>query len=331
MNNYINKDNFYIGPHSQHLNWESIRRYPEEYKKNREEWFYYPAHGKIPVFPLHVDFETSALCNMNCPMCFRQRKEYDPSKFGLLDYDLFCKGIDECAKHGLYSIRLSWRGECTMHPEFLDMVRYANQKGIKEISFISNGFVIEDGFARELVKVGVDYITVSVDDIGDEYNKIRHPATFEGVVRRLQELRKLRDSIGNGFPRIRINGVWNESKGDVWFENMWNTFGEIVDYITYTPEYAHDNKIKMLKPDFCCQYPFQRLTIMWDGNVPLCISDKERCVSLGNIGSNSLYDIWHSKLINDIRKLHKSYKAEKIDCCSRCDRAVTKQTGNKKT
>jgi wyosine [tRNA(Phe)-imidazoG37] synthetase (radical SAM superfamily) len=56
-----------------------------------------------------------------------------------MDFELYKKGIDECAENELYSIRLSWRGESTLNPKLVDMIAYAKKRGIKEVSFITNG------------------------------------------------------------------------------------------------------------------------------------------------------------------------------------------------
>ena len=328
MSTKVNVDNFVIGPKWRTFKWSFIRRHPLSYMHNRLQWYYYPKSHKTNGFPLHVDFETSAVCNMSCPMCFRSRKEYDPSKFGIMDYDLFKKGIDECSSHKLYSIRLSWRGECTANPHLVDMVHYAKQKGIKEISFITNGWKLEGKLAEELVKSGVDYITISVDGLYEEYNKVRHPATFEGTVERIRNLRMLRETLGKGYPRIRINSVWNEEKGMDWFQKMYDYFQSIADYMTFTPEYPHDGRKKELKPDFTCQYPFQRISIMWNGVIPLCIADKHADYTLGSLDKDSIYDVWHGKKFEAVREQHLSNSAKEITPCSVCDRATTRQIGN---
>ena len=261
-------------------------------------------------------------------MCFRNRSDYDQELFGMMDFDTFKKGIDECAKQGVYSIRLSWRGECTTNPHLAEMINYAKKSGIKEVSFFTNGFKLKGKLAEDVVKAGVDYITISVDGMYEQYNKVRAPLTFEGIVDRLQNLRFLRDKLGKGYPRIRINSVWKESYGEKWFQNMYDFFSPIVDYMTFSPEHAFDRTKKKLRPNFTCQFPFQRMGVMWDGSIPLCIGDKKIEYRIGNVAEDSLYDLWHSRRMNKARALHMNYRASEIPCCNTCDRAVTKNVGN---
>ena len=262
-------------------------------------------------------------------MCWRVKPGYDETLYGNMKFDLYKKGLDECAEHGLYSIRLSWRGECTVNPRIVDMIAYAKERGIKEVSFISNGYRITGDLASDIVKAGLDYVTISVDGLYEEYDKIRYPIKFENIVEQLKNLRHLRDTIGKGYPRIRINSVWNEEKGEGWFQKFYDFFGPIVDFITFSPEYKHDCIVKRLRKDFICQYLFQRITIIWDGTIPLCVADKKPGHVIGNLNTDSIYDAWNSQRMNYARKRHLAYKAAEIQPCSICDRAVTKQIGNK--
>ena len=55
-----------------------------------------------------------------------------------MDFDLFKKVIDEIA-FKVPSIRLSLRGESTLHKNFVDCIKY-KENGIKEVSTLTHGF-----------------------------------------------------------------------------------------------------------------------------------------------------------------------------------------------
>tara|TARA_Y100001960_G_C14766719_1_gene877398 strand:+ start:634 stop:1632 length:999 start_codon:yes stop_codon:yes gene_type:complete len=328
MSTKVNVDNFFIGSKWNSFKWDVKRRYPLSYFINRLQWYYYPKKGAVPNFPLHVDFESCAACDLHCPMCFRERADYSGTSMKTMKLDLFKKGVDECVKYNLYSLRLSWRGEPTVNPHLVDMVSYAKKMGVKEVSFFTHGGKLEDKLAKELVRAGVDWITISVDDLEENYDKIRAPLTFKGTVERAKNLRHLRDNLGGGYPKIRINGVWDDDKGTDWFKEMHNYFSPIVDYMTFTPEYKHDGSPMKMKPDFTCQYPFQRISVMWDGVIPLCLADKHPEYVIGNLNDSSIYDIWHGDRMKEARKLHLEHKSEDLTPCQKCYRANTRQVGN---
>jgi len=324
----VNVDNFSIGPSWRRHKWSLNRRHPVAFLINRSQWYYYPKQGKVPDFPLHVDFEAAAACDLSCPMCFRVRDDYSKTDMKVMPLDLFKKGIDECVKYNLYSIRLSWRGEVTINPNLVEMVRYAKEKGIKEVSFFSHGLRIDGELAEGLVDAGLDYLTFSVDDLHEEYDKIRAPITFEIITERIRNMRRLRDEKGNGYPKIRINSVWHDGKGKDFFQKLYDYFGSTVDYMTYTPEYAHDGTTVKLRPNFTCQYPFQRVSIFWNGVVPLCITDKHPKYVIGDLNNESIHEIWHGERMEYARKLHLEHQADQLAPCKVCYRAVTRQSGN---
>ena len=62
------------------------------------------------------------------------------------------------------------------------------------------------------MEAGIDWITVSVDGMGDDYNRIRHPLTWEGTINRLKEIRELKKSLGRNKPVIKVQGIWPSIK-----------------------------------------------------------------------------------------------------------------------
>ena len=322
----VNADQFALDSRWRNFMWQFKRRHPLLFFKNRVEWYLYPNLKIVPPFPLHVDFEISSLCNLKCPMCYRPHRA--DTNDGLMNFDIYKKGIDECAKYGLYSIRLSWRGEPTLHPELAEMVSYAKTSGVKEVSFITNGFKLNEALSKKIVDAGLDYFSVSIDGINEKYEQIRYPSKFNETVDRLKAMRRLRDTDGKGYPRVRINSLWSAVKDTK--QAYYGTFSPIVDFITINPDYDHSLKKTEIDQNHICQYLYQRLTVMWDGTVPLCICDKSKEVILGKIGEDSLYDIWHGEKLNKLRKMQLSGRVKEIAPCTKCQRPLTPQIGNQR-
>lgn len=320
----VNVDQFALDTKFRKWRWSWYKRHPLSFLKNRIQWYLYPNLKYVPKFPVHIDFEVSSICNLKCPMCYRPHRA--DKNDGVMDFDVYKKAIDESAKHGLYSIRLSWRGEPTLNPRLIEMVEYAKQKGIKEVSFITNGFKLDSKISEGLTKVGLDYLSVSIDGTYSKYEEIRYPSKFDGMVNRLKVLRELRDDIGKGFPRIRINSIWSAIKDDP--KEYFDIFSPIVDYITINPDYDHSEKDTEINPNHICQYLYQRMTVMWDGIVPLCICDKSKEVILGNIQKGSLRDMWCGEVMNDMRKRQREGKIKTILPCTKCQRSITTQIGD---
>jgi radical SAM protein with 4Fe4S-binding SPASM domain len=322
----VNIDQFVLGSRRKEILWNIRRRHPLAYWKNRLEWYLYPKIRRVPPFPVHVDFECSSLCNMNCPMCFRPHRA--DQNDGNMSFDLFQKGVDECARHRLYSIRVSWRGEPTVNPDLIEMIAYAKRAGIREVSFLTNGLNLTPEYSRNLVKSGVDYLSISIDGLYENYNRIRKPAVFEETLERIRELNRLRDSIGKGFPRIKINTIWTQIKDHA--EEYHRIFEPLSDIISFNPDYDYSEPSCPVPETHNCQYLYQRLTVKWNGDVPMCISDWDGEVILGNIETDSLQSIWKGSRMNAVRSAHRKGRTLDYAPCRKCHRPVTDQVGNQR-
>jgi len=324
MKMLINHHQFSLDTTERERLWEERRRFFKDYCVNRFQWYHYPKWRHVAEFPLHVDFEASFRCNLNCPMCFRPH--IDQKNYGDMDFDLYMQGIDECAAMGLYSIRLSWRGESTMNPRLVDMVVYAKEKGIKEVSFITNGTRLEGDLARELILAGLDYLTVSVDGLEPHYNRLRRPSNFADITAKLRRFYELKNRIGNGYPLLKIQGIWTYIKDQPW--DFYNYFKDFTDNISFDPENDYTLRDVPQDEDFVCQYPWQRITVTWNGEIPLCISDWNLAVKIGDLHNNSIKEVWQGKLLNHYRRIQEEQKRLTIACCQRCHRPSTPQIGD---
>jgi len=189
-NNVIDKEGLQVNFHQNPFDtperyWRFIfnQGHFVDYFLNRINWFVAPQNEYVTSFPLHVDLESASTCNMNCPMCYRDGLK----ETGQMEMDLFQKAVDECAEHDVYSIRLSWRGETLTHPKIKEMISYATAR-IKNVSFLTNAFYLDEEMVRCFVESGVSYVAVSFDGIGETYEAIRHPAKFQENYQRLANL-----------------------------------------------------------------------------------------------------------------------------------------------
>ncbi|MDD5005996.1 MAG: radical SAM/SPASM domain-containing protein [Candidatus Omnitrophica bacterium] len=321
----INHHQFSLDSSERERLWEERRWYFKDYCVNRFQWFNYPKWHYVASFPLHVDFEASFRCNLKCPMCFRPY--IDKKNYGDMDFKLYKKGIDECVKNNLYSIRLSWRGESTLNPYLIKMVEYAKNKGIKEVSFITNGLLLKGKLAEGLIKAGLDYITVSVDGFEKYYNRLRKPITFKEITEKLKNFYSLKNSIGKGLPLLKIQALWSYIKENP--KAFYDYFKDFTDKINFDPENDYSLREVPQDKDFICQYPWQRITITWNGEIPQCISDWNLYTKIGDLRKQAIKEVWLGKAMERYRQTQLSKKRLSIPCCKRCHRPSIEQIGNK--
>lgn len=318
----INKGQFRLSSRTTNFKFELHRGSGNllSYIKNRIQWHYYPRLHYVNKFPPHVDIEISSLCDLNCPMCYTTTEEFKTKvNKGLMDIELFKKLIDECAKFNLYSIRLSLRGEPFLHPKIFEMIKYAKDKGIKEVSSLTHGGRIDEKKFEKLIDLGLDWLTISFDGVGETYEKIRYPLKFDDMVRKIKRFTEMKKQKGTLKPVIKVQTVWPAISKNP--EEFYNTFNTITDQVASNPliDYLHNDTDILFEENFTCPQLWQRIVIGAGGEVMLCANDEMCTHQIGDVNKETIYDIWHGKKLEKARKIHLEHMGvDKIEPCKHC-------------
>lgn len=321
----VNVDQCNIDTDERERRFAEIRSYghEKEYAKNRFDWQNNPDKHIVADFPLHVDVELSSICNLKCPMCPTGTEEFKakvPKAY--VSPELFQKIVDECAENNLYSLRLSWIGEPTLHPKFLDLLAYAKQKGIKEVSMLTHGKkFIDKEFCEKVISTGIDWITISIDGINETYDEIRKPIKFPQIVQALRNLTEIRKERNLVKPAIKIQGVWPAVKKDV--EKYLEIFTPVTDLIYTNPliDYLQLDDLSSVEfvQDFTCYQPFQRVVVRSNGLTAMCANDDVTGHVTGDANKMTIKEIWHGEEFKKIRDLHIQHRGHlDIRGCKRC-------------
>ncbi|MEM3172004.1 MAG: radical SAM protein [Candidatus Nitrosotenuis sp.] len=319
----INKGQIRITPKTRNLLFELKRgrNHLIPYLMNRIRWHLYPRIHHVSNFPDHIDLEISSACNLRCPMCYTITDEFRKKvSIGLMDFGLFKKLIDECAKYKPYSIRISFRGEAFIHPNVFEMIKYAKDAGIKEVSSLTHGGMLDEEKFRKLIAVGLDWLTISFDGIGETYNKIRAPNKYDEQVAKIKRFSEIKKELGTVKPVIKIQSIWPAIANNA--EEFYNTFSPIVDQIAtnplidYSPERAAG--AEYIK-NFTCPVLWQRLVIGSDGKVLLCVNDEMGSEIVGDVNNESIRDVWHGKKLQKAREIHLRHMGvNELSPCKHC-------------
>lgn len=302
----------------------------EEYKQYRVHWEEYPKKQFVSKYPLLVDIELASLCNLKCPMCYTitdEFKEKVNAKF--MDFDLYKKIIDEIADD-VPAIRLSLRGESTLHKKFIECIQYAKDKGIKEISFLTNGSKLDRENFIKMMNAGATWITVSFDGLGEEYEKIRKPLKYADTLGMIKGMKKVKEEFGVNKPVIKIQGIWPSLKVNP--EEFYNTLAPYVDSVAFNPliDFHRNPNDKVFIDGFYCPMLYQRIVIGADGLVMMCSNDEENTHVVGNANEEKIYDIWHGEKLNSVREQHKKENGYKeLEVCRNCYLPVETEDGER--
>ena len=141
-----------------------VLRYGRESKKLAPHLLQFSSDKK-PV----VVWNITSQCNLHCMHCYSSSKNIeDPNELNTQEgYAL----IDDLAQFGVPVILFSG-GEPLMRHDLLDLARYATKSGIRAV-ISTNGTLISREVARDLKKVGLSYVGVSLDGLRLTNDKFR--------------------------------------------------------------------------------------------------------------------------------------------------------------
>jgi len=118
-------------------------------------------------------------CNLRCRECHYANSEangYQLNQVGGMDYDLYCKVLDEIPGNPIVSIT---GGEPLLHQDVADFIVYAKANN-HLCTLVTNGWMLAKR-AQELCDAGLDLLTVSLDGPQDIHNSIRGNGSYERI------------------------------------------------------------------------------------------------------------------------------------------------------
>lgn len=292
-----------------------------KYMKNRVQWYLYPNIRRVSRFPLHLDIETTARCNLRCPMCPRHHlseeryRAYDHMEMGL-----YCRLIDECAENGIYSVRLSWRGEVLVNPNLAEHIRYAKLvRRIPNVSFLSNGSLLKGELAEKIIEYELDYLSISIDGIDAMYDKIRYPLKFVDVYENLRKFQLLKKKMKRKKPMVRVTTLWPAIASGP--GRYYEVISKVADKIVYNPLKDYTITTQDKASFTSCQFPWERLFVGFDGLVQPCSNIKNE-FTIGDAKNNTIREIWRGERMVALRKMHSTGRRLEVFPCTECSYGV---------
>jgi len=143
----------------------------------------------LKPYPAKLFVELTTRCNLQCPMCLKQRHDAEFLEGDMPD-NIFTALLPVLPT--MEALILNGIGEPLLHPRLDEFISLAKEKMAKSawIGFQTNGLLIDRKRAMSLVRAGVDRICLSVDAVSPEtFSNIRQGGEFRGVEGALQMLR----------------------------------------------------------------------------------------------------------------------------------------------
>jgi len=153
----------------------------------------------VRVMPRVLDIEATNLCNHRCPLCPNSSQ---PREVGMMDTGKFIELAREVQPFASTAC-LSILGEGLLHPELFEMIKGAEDLGLR-CSLLTNGSIIDER-VDEMLESGLTSVKISIDGANAEsHERYRVGADFERTRRGVELLCRERNRRGLDRPHIRI-------------------------------------------------------------------------------------------------------------------------------
>ena len=152
----------------------------------------------LKSYPQRLVLELTNACNLRCIMCGRDEAEFAPTVFKL-DYlkklEYLLNIVEEVTLFG-------W-GEPTMHPQFIDILKYLNDFPVRKY-FVTNGMRLNK-IKDALFDYKVDIMAISLDGAKPETNdRIRFGGNFDFIIKNIKEIVKQKRERNLDYPYMNF-------------------------------------------------------------------------------------------------------------------------------
>ena len=304
--------------------------------------YYLSKWTKRPVqwgYPVSISFEPTTSCNLRCPECPSGLRAFTRPT-GMLQKDFFRDTIDQLSSDLLYLI-FYFQGEPYLNPSFLDMVKYASDKGIYTATS-TNAHYLNDANARRTVESGLDRLIISIDGTTQEvYQQYRVGGKLEKVLEGARNIMKWKKELNSKTPFVFFQFLVvkpNEHQiedvkrlaAEIGVDDVRFKTAQVYDYeqdpnnlIPTLDKYSryrkNDNGEFVFKNSLQnhCWRLWHATVISWDGLVVPCCFDKDAQHTLGDLKGKPFKEVWHSdQYVHFRRQILQSRK--NIDICANC-------------
>ncbi len=248
-----------------------------------------------------IDINVTELCNRKCVFCPRADPEFYPNLNLHMSVKLAKKIADELDDIGYTgSIVFSGYGESTLCPHFEDIIRVFPKR--VRLELVTNGDKVSAKNFLDMYNAGIDHFVVSLYDGEHQLNEFKNIFAAASLNENTYTLRDR----------------WYTSE-DAYGLKLTNRAGVI--------DVGDQPEVKLTNP---CYYPAYSMTLDWNGDALLCIQDWNKKVKFGNVGTQTLMEVWKSKALHKYR-MRLLGGDRNCSPCNKCNATGTLHGFNHKT
>jgi radical SAM protein with 4Fe4S-binding SPASM domain len=286
-------------------------------------WSYLRGEPRVAGLPVEYIVETTAKCNIYCPMCPRETHRQPKEDMSDAVFEKLVEGASGTAEH----MMLIGLGEPMLDPKIFDRISYCDRHGVASL-LSTNGTLLDEKMSERLLDSPLAHITLSFDGYSKEtFEHYRKGAKFEKVRDNFVRFARLKHSRRSRLQivvqMVRMPGNAHEVDD---FRRFWSSI-EGVDQIR-----VKEDETNLVQPEASrgarggrpCHYLWRgALYVKHDGRVyPCCQSYMLDGDPIGDLNNETLAEVFNSTEMVGLRRLHVSGRAGEVDMCARCCTAI---------
>jgi len=283
--------------------------------------------------PLILQVETTNACNANCVFCAYPTMQRAK---GIMSLPMFEQIVNEYASMGGGPVSLTpLVGDALLDPHLLERLKILDAcPQVRQVTMTTNAIAFErfsDDEICQILKV-MDCIQVSVGGLDPEtYKSLFGVDRYEQVRKGMDRLLTIRNEVASP---VNINFAFrtDDWKFELRYWRQLHNYRKRGAYISHIWTYANysgliqkkntKQKLEVIesgtkKPQTCI-YPAVHMAIGWDGKITACgcVDFEGKALNIGQIGEESLKQVWFGKKRRAILDSFSEGKLAKIcfDC-----------------
>jgi radical SAM protein with 4Fe4S-binding SPASM domain len=289
-------------------------------------------------FPISMAIEPTTSCNLRCPECPSGLRQFT-RPIGMLEPAFFKSTIDSVYKELIY-LTFYFQGEPYLNPNFLEMVKYASDKGIYT-STSTNAHYLTKEQAKKTVESKLDRLIISIDGTTQEtYEQYRIGGQLQKVMEGTKNIVAARKELKSRTPHLVFQFLVvrpNEHQLDdveklaveLGVDEVVFKTAQVYDFENGNPLIPTNEKYSRYKKQADGTYAIKNklldqcwrmwssCVVTWDGVVVPCCFDKDAKHRLGDLKQQTFKELWYSYKYQDFRQSILRSRQE-IDICRNC-------------
>ncbi len=255
-----------------------------------------------------------------------------------MEFELFSRLIDELVQTNIDYINnqpvwLHHFGESLLHPQFDRFIRYAVRKEVVTCLSV-NPIMLTQEVSLALLKSKPQILYISLDGHDDvSFQKIRGiKNAYQKSLDNLHSFLELKQNSGSDC-RIVLSMIdFNLNRQSIeQTKSRWESVPGVDEFLmksfsTWDGDAADINSLENVTKKETnksgpveCNFPWERMTVLWDGEVVPCCNDYNKKLCLGNLNHQTLSEIWNG---TEMRQLREEFISDRVTnpLCHHCEK-----------